>query len=594
MGRPAQTSGCVFSLEPLEDRRLLSVAIAPLNAAVTSSTIAPKSNNNGIAQTKGVPNPDPGPAFLTAGQVGRILAQAGSQMRPGQAAVVVDREGKILGIYATPGATSDTILKAAMRARTGGFFESSQDAFSTRTARFIIQDNFPPNIKNTGGGPLYGVEFSDLRGLAAGGVENKTDILGADQTPAVSGDPGGLPLFINGHEPVGGIGVAGDGHDIAARSDLRTNLNQGVYNGTEEHDFDESVALAGELGFQPNSHITANNIFIPGAGLRFPYTVGTPAHANPTQSLAQLVAAGDGSIVGDAFLHKDATIVASVPPPFPSATFAGVPGQLKNTQFGAAVKFGLIPSNDTDAQGNLLPASQRLTIPDVRKIISQAVTQAMHTRAAIRLPIGSHATIHVTVVDRDGDLLGAFRMFSDGTNFSFDVAVQKARTSAFFSDNSHAFSTRAIGFMSQRYFPIGINGGAHPGPLFHLQNDLSNPQNLKKPLHNGITIFPGGEPLYKNGVMVGAIGISGDGVDQDDVIGFGGAQGYLPNPKIRDDELSKESIKSFIVGKVQSLVNMGFVFASDPNPVLQAQTILDKGFHDFRLPYIKMPRHLEV
>ncbi len=276
------------------------------------------------------------------------------------------------------------------------------------------------------------------------------------------------------------------------------------------------------------------------------------------------------------------------------ATFAGVPGQLKNTTAPASADYGLIPSDDTDANGNLLPASQRLTVADVTKIIDQAVTQAMHTRAAIRLPIGVHATVHVTVVDRDGTLLGAFRMFSDGTNFSFDVAVQKARTAAFFSDNTHAFSTRAIGFMSQRFFPTGINKGASPGPLYHLQNDLSNPQNLKAPLKNGITIFPGGEPLYKNGVMVGAIGISGDGVDQDDTIGYAGAAGYRPNPKIRDDELSKESITSFIVGKAQSLVNMGFVFASDANPVFQAQSILDSSFHDFRLPYIKEPRHLDV
>jgi len=38
------------------------------------------------------------------------------------------------------------------------------------------------------------------------------------------------------------------------------------------------------------------------------------------------------------------------------------------------------------------------------------------------------------------------------------------------------------------------------------------------PYGNGFTIFPGGIPLYKNGILVGAIGVSGDGVDQDDYI----------------------------------------------------------------------------
>jgi hypothetical protein len=36
-------------------------------------------------------------------------------------------------------------------------------------------------------------------------------------------------------------------------------------------------------------------------------------------------------------------------------------------------------------------------------------------------------------------------------------------------------------------------------------------------------IFPGGTPLYRNGVLIGAIGVSGDGVDQDDMVGYYGA-----------------------------------------------------------------------
>ena len=46
---------------------------------------------------------------------------------------------------------------------------------------------------------------------------------------------------------------------------------------------------------------------------------------------------------------------------------------------------------------------------------------------------------------------------------------------------------------------------------------------------NGIVFFPGSVPLYKDGVLVGGLGISGDGVDQDDVVTFIGAQGFLPN-----------------------------------------------------------------
>ncbi|MGH8565409.1 MAG: heme-binding protein [Gammaproteobacteria bacterium] len=39
-------------------------------------------------------------------------------------------------------------------------------------------------------------------------------------------------------------------------------------------------------------------------------------------------------------------------------------------------------------------------------------------------------------------------------------------------------------------------------------------------LANGIQIFPGSVPIFKRGVLVGALGLSGDGVDQDDMVSF--------------------------------------------------------------------------
>lgn len=41
-----------------------------------------------------------------------------------------------------------------------------------------------------------------------------------------------------------------------------------------------------------------------------------------------------------------------------------------------------------------------------------------------------------------------------------------------------------------------------------------------KRLANGIQIFPGGVPIYRNNQLVGAIGVSGDGIDQDDMVAF--------------------------------------------------------------------------
>jgi len=35
-----------------------------------------------------------------------------------------------------------------------------------------------------------------------------------------------------------------------------------------------------------------------------------------------------------------------------------------------------------------------------------------------------------------------------------------------------------------------------------------------------LQVFPGGFPIFRNGVLIGGIGASGDGVDQDDLIAF--------------------------------------------------------------------------
>jgi hypothetical protein len=55
-------------------------------------------------------------------------------------------------------------------------------------------------------------------------------------------------------------------------------------------------------------------------------------------------------------------------------------------------------------------------------------------------------------------------------------------------------------------------------------------------LPNGITIFPGGFPLYRNDVLIGAIGVSGDGVDQDDIVGASGTHDFLAPDAIRSDQ----------------------------------------------------------
>jgi hypothetical protein len=101
-----------------------------------------------------------------------------------------------------------------------------------------------------------------------------------------------------------------------------------------------------------------------------------------------------------------------------------------------------------------------------------------------------------------------------------------------------AFTTRTLGFLAQPFYPPGIDE-SQPGPLFQIQEQLFAGPNPCAPYMpgNGVTLFPGSVPLYKSGILVGGLGISGDGVDQDDFVTFSGATGFLPDFSIRADNI---------------------------------------------------------
>ncbi len=562
----------------------------------------------------------PGGQSLSTADVQRILAQAISQnsSKTAEVAVVVDREGQVLGALASQAAVDSNggadlqslLADATARARTAGFFQSNGEAFTTRTARFIIQNHFPPGIRNAAGGPLFGVEFSSLPG---------SDILPASLTPAVSGDPGGVPLYIRG-KAVGGIGVAGDFHDVAAIQELlptaddrisnnytsRANLRGAVYTGIEERDRDEAVALAGARGYMAPASIRANNIFV--AGLRLPFVASGAARGRPNLSFQQLLSSGAATEFtpsGAGYIVATTTAIKPGAAEQINARVSGIAGLIRNRANVVMSDIPGVPA--TDGTGNSIPHADpqqsdaiiaglpqtpggaALSQQDVTTIIENAVQRASTIRAGIRKPTGLAAKVHVAVVDSFGHVLGVFRM-QDGTNFSYDVAVEKARTAAFFSDDTHAFSTRAVGFMSQRFFPPGITGsGGVVGPLFKLQNNL-NPAQVPpfQNLSNGITIFPGGVPLYKDGVFVGAIGVSGDGVDQDDFIAADGARGFEPAASIRSDSLPAANVIDWIVGKVQQIQS---AFGLTYDAAGQARKSLVDDLPDLRLPYVKFPRN---
>lgn len=573
----------------------------------------------------------PSPEFLEPTDVQAILAQAASRARPGQVAAVVDREGAVLGVIARAGGNASetaTIADLAVqRARTAAAFQSAQNAFTTRTARFIIQNHFPEPVRQTPGGPLYGVQFSSFPG---------SDVLLPEligNTGAISADPGGVPLYVNG-VAVGGIGVAGDGRDVSPNEELKETLIdlrgdygersiRRVFRGNEERDFDEAVAIAGAKGYAAPKAIRATRVFID--GLRFPFTRSGAAGRGPGQTFDQITNAGAAALVAVPAAGKaDPAIIAGTPR-LTNGEVAGVTGLYRNRGAAGATapqEAARTPINETlsstdaslgDVGDPDSTAAVTLSAADVETIISNAVQQSFITRAGIREPDGVRAQVHVVVVDRDGDVLSIFRM-ADATNFSYDVAVQKARTAAFFSDDTHAISTRALGFVSQKFFPIGIDGGVR-GPLFTLQDKVNivrngdgtltpNLPNLADTaLPNGITIFPGGLPLYKNGVLVGGIGISGDGVDQDDLIAFGGTAGFRPPNNIRSDQLDDTQLTNLFTARATQLaidagLSVGPAPANDPDALRRfdpdtARQRLAAGLPRLQLPYVKFPRNFE-
>ncbi len=264
-----------------------------------------------------------------------------------------------------------------------------------------------------------------------------------------------------------------------------------------------------------------------------------------------------------------------------------------------------------------------ITAGDVQQIVANAIAEADQVRAAIRLPVSRRTKMVFAVADTQGEVLGLYRM-PDATVFSIDVAVAKARNTAYYANDrvgdplaikaqdlvdatippdgmpdlppGIAFSNRTFRFLAEPRFPDGIDGAV--GPFSILNNASVYPSHLVDPItggrirvgaeniagpadaatftsvagfdafnpgsnfqfsqdldpfsdqdlianQNGIVFFPGSTPIYRGGtVLIGGFGVSGDGVDQDDVVTDFGARGFLPEAPIqRADEVFVRGVR---------------------------------------------------
>src|SRR6266536_1259359 len=113
----------------------------------------------------------PVPPLLSSNDVTAVMAQALPRanyfVTNGTASnavvAVVDREGFVLGVWSLHSDPNPLdVVDAITKAGTAAFLSSGQHAFSSRTAGFIVQQNFPPSIQNRPSGPLVGEFFQPV------------------------------------------------------------------------------------------------------------------------------------------------------------------------------------------------------------------------------------------------------------------------------------------------------------------------------------------------------------------------------------------------------------------------------------------------
>ena len=544
---------------------------------------------------------------LSAADVQKILAEAAAQATADGApatVAVVDRVGNVLAVMKMNGAPAtahipeaadgskqdvqglDVPAEAAAIAKavTGAYLSSGGNAFSSRTASMIVQQHFPPSPTTVGleSGPLFGVQFSQLpcSDLSARyGSVGADALIGPKRSPlGLAADPGGYPLYSKNGVLIGGVGVLADGVYGFDPNVLDV-----------DNDQDERIALAATTGFEAPTAIRADKIYVDGTQLRYSdidYTalsssVASASYAStiPTLGVIEAVTGyfGGTILAGTAYGTETSGIRRATSGEFPNSdAFVLTDGAGHN-------RYPITGGSDAADVGQALSANE------VQAILSQAFTVMTRARAQIRQPLDSRAQVSISVVDTHGKALGLVRS-PDAPIFGTDVALQKARTAAFYSGpnagaelladpsadvrgfvpavrtflsdptaltGKFAFTDRAGGNLSRPYFPdgevskpngplsrpiakwspfstglqsalvltnlaqhLGYVTGASATDTPHRCTFLPDVISGQNRIQNGIQIFSGGVPIYRGTQLVGAVGTSGDGIDQDDMISF--------------------------------------------------------------------------
>ncbi len=552
-----------------------------------------------------------------------------------------------------------------------------------------VGGHFPPGISNTPPVDLFGIEHQSRDGRRNAGFDgikgngddvfltNRFNVDGTyipagktlefpesygvqsqreawAQSRGIATLPGGIPLYkiISGsatRQLVGGIGVFFPGTNGYAT------FEQGFIAGINQSNASRlnaprvleaewiayaaaggssllvggSVGTLGGVGRVPGYDLLAGRIDLAGITLE---TYGpNPTAANPKKGYQTLLAVGSSVGMGSATTGENQVV-----DPGPD----GDPASLGDNDYALSGKE--VPEGWLVLPHSLPGGS--ITATDVMDIVSRSIAEADKTRAAIRVNLatgmpGARTKMVISVADKDGNVLGIFRM-KDATVFSIDVSVAKARNTAYYADptalqpddmvdddllvqrgqvtqaeltarriitsknllpgvpgvpdlfkdlrsttliaapTSVAFTNRTFRFLVEPRYPAGIENTLPP--IFSSLNDHNlthvvgvNPKNAENlfglPIpasmfksvlgfdafhqgrnfhdlgnienQNGTVFFPGSSPLYKSKILVGGFGISGDGVDQDDVVTAAGQVWFQAPAEKRADKVFYRNVR---------------------------------------------------
>lgn len=507
-------------------------------------------------------------------------------------------------------------LAAISKAITAAFLSSEGNAFTTRTASQIIQLHFYPGENGQPSGPLYGVQFSQLPcsdlntrydGVTRPGAGPQRAPLG------LAGDSGGLPLYKNG-TPVGGVGVIADGvygvdRDIRDRDvDDDEVIALAATHGFEaplDRRADRIMVDGKPLRFA--DALPTDLAADPAAAPAFAAVDGVAGSRVAVTGYATAT-----FVAGTAFGQAESGIRPAATAPFAALDgFVVVDGSDMPRYPPIAATDGA-----TTGASALTAAEVRQILASALGVANRARAQirrplGTHARVTVTV-VDSDGAVLGQVRARDAPVFGAdvslqkartAAFFSDaaaaadlggaadagylnGDSASVANYVQATRNflgrPSALGDGAIAFSAKAVANLARPYFPDGIEGTPN-GPLSKpiaqwspfsdgLQLDLVNNAVVQHVVYvvgggpdtaagsctglsrlpNGIQVFSGGVPIYRGNVLVGAIGTSGDGVDQDDMISFLGLHeagvalgtgiGNAP-PAMRADTLTPQGVR---------------------------------------------------